>query len=247
MPQVSIVMPAFNAAEHISDAIDSVIEQSFTDWELLVADDGSTDDTRAIVQSYVLRDSRITLHRNDLGKGPASARNCAASHATGEYLAFLDADDLWTPPKLQLQIELMTALGLHFTYTGYDHIDTNGIFISRISVPSEINYSGLKKGNVIATATVMIRRSSFQDLVMPDFPRAQDFALWLKLLREVEVAHGLTGSLSKYRITPNTGNRRKLFALKHLYEIYTKQEGDNPFAALALILKMYLHRRTKYR
>jgi teichuronic acid biosynthesis glycosyltransferase TuaG len=243
---ISIIMPAFNAAEYIRETLDSILYQSFDDWELLVTDDGSTDHTVEIIQEYVSKDARVRLLRNECGKGAAAARNNSVNHAKGEYIAFLDSDDLWKPNKLEAQLAFMKERGTDFSYTGYNHMSVDGEFLKKIEVPESVDHKTLLTGNVIATATVMIRRAAFQDLEMPAFPRAQDFALWLKLLSQTDQAFGLQEPFSDYRVTPNTGNRRKIFALKYLYDIYTQQEKKSPIGAVFLILRMYLHRVAKY-
>ncbi len=246
MPKISIIMPAFNGEQYIADSIDSIRCQTFNDWELLITDDGSSDGTVKIIQDLAKGDDRICLLKNECGKGPAAARNNSVKHATGEYIAFLDADDLWKPNKLGKQLAFMKEKNADFSYTGYNHISVESDFLKRIGVPESVDHKTLLTGNVIATATAMIRRSAFEDLRMPDFPRAQDFALWLKLLSQTDRAYGLNEPLSDYRVTPNTGNRRKFFALKYLYDIYTQQEGKSPVCAAVLILQMYLHRVAKY-
>lgn len=246
MPEISIIMPAYNAEEYIAKSIASVCEQTYHNWELLITDDGSTDGTTSIIRHYQAIDDRIKLYVNAAGKGPASARNNSMSHASGQFIAFLDADDIWRSDKLAKQIAFMKAEKADFSFTAYNHINAEGVFQKKIEVPESVNYAALLLANVIATATVMIRRESFDDLSMPDFPRAQDYALWLKLLHQVEHAYGLNDSCTDYRVTPNTGNRRKIYALKYLYEIYTKQEGKSALAACNLIFRMLVHRIVKY-
>ena len=246
MPEISIIMPAYNAEEYIAKSIDSVCEQTFNNWELLITDDGSTDGTMSIIRSYQAMDERIKLYVNTAGKGPASARNNSMSHASGQFIAFLDADDIWRSDKLAKQITFMKAEEVDFSFTGYNHINTEGVFQKKIEAPESIDYAALLRANVIATATVMIRRERYNDLSMPDFPRAQDYALWLKLLHQVEHAYGLNESYTDYRVTPNTGNRRKIFALKYLYDIYTKQEDKSALAACNLIFRMLMHHIVKY-
>jgi teichuronic acid biosynthesis glycosyltransferase TuaG len=247
MAEISIIMPAYNASEFIEETIQSVLAQSFDDWELLITDDGSDDHTVGIIQQSFLKDSRVKLLKNECGKGPAAARNNSINRSTGDYIAFLDSDDLWKPTKLETHLLFMKNLGSDFSYTGYNHISACSEFIKKIEVPESIGHKSLLTGNVIATATVMLRRAAFSDLTIPDFPRAQDFALWLKLLRQVPEANGLQAVLSDYRITPNTGNRRKIYALKYLYDIYTQQEKKSPASACALIFRMYVHRLIKYK
>lgn len=246
MPEISIIMPAFNAEEYLAESIDSVCGQTFNNWELVITDDGSTDGTMNIIRNYQITDKRIKLYVNSAGKGPASARNNSMNHASGRLIAFLDADDTWHPDKLAKQIAFMEKHKFDFTFTGYNHINDESMFQKKIEIPDSADYATLLQTNVIATSTVIIRRERFSDLRMPDFPRAQDYALWLKLLHQVEQAHGLQEPYTDYRVTSNTGNRRKIFALMYLYKIYTQQEGKSAIAACKLIFSMLIHRIAKY-
>lgn len=247
MPEVSIITPVFNGEPYLEMTLESARNQTFSDWEMLLTDDGSTDNSPAIIERYAAEDSRFRLLRNSLGKGPASARNNSIREARGSYLAFLDSDDLWHPTKLAKQLEFMKARNSSFSYTAYEHVDADGEYLKDIAIPEEVSYEQLLKKNVIATATVMVHRERFTDLVMPDYPRAQDFALWLKLLREAGVAHGFQEKVAGYRVTPNTGNRKKVYALKYLFEIYTREEGLSPLRAFGLIVQMLIYRTAKYR
>lgn len=244
---VSIVMPTYNSSEFVVESILSIQAQTYANWELLITDDCSSDKTVNLIQNLASMDSRIKVFQLAENGGAGVARNYCIEKAAGRYIAFLDSDDLWAPDKLEKQLMFMAQLNRDFSFTAYNHIDIAGDFLKKIDVPASVDHKSLLTGNVIATATVMIRREAFQDLNMPDFPRAQDFALWLKLLREVTNAYGLQEPLSDYRVTPNTGNRRKFFALKYLYNIFTQQERKSPASACALIFRMYFHRLIKYR
>jgi teichuronic acid biosynthesis glycosyltransferase TuaG len=246
MPEISVIMPAYNAADFIEETIQSIICQSCKDWELVITDDGSEDRTVEIIEQCFLMDSRVRLLTNECGKGPAAARNNSINQSTGDYIAFLDSDDVWRPTKLEAHLVFMKRLKADFSYTAYNHISVDSALIKQINVPGVVDYKSLLTGNLIATSTVMIRRSAFRELVMPDFPRAQDFALWLTLLHQTDFGYGLNEALSDYRITPNTGKRRKIFALKYLYDIYTRQERKSPMGACVLIFRMLIHRVFKY-
>ena len=243
---VSIVMPTYNSSEFVVESIFSIQAQTYTNWELLITDDCSSDKTVKLIQNLASMDSRIKVFQLTENGGAGVARNHSLEKAAGRYIAFLDSDDLWAPEKLEKQLMFMAQLNADFSFTAYNHIDIAGDFLKKIEVPASVDHRSLLIGNVIATSTVIIRREAFQDLNMPNFPRAQDFALWLKLLREVAKAYGLKESLSDYRVTPNTGNRRKFFALKYLYNIFTKQEKKSPIGSGILIFRMYLHRVAKY-
>ena len=243
---VSIIMPTYNSALFVVESIKSIQDQTYSNWELLITDDFSSDHTVELIKRVVTEDSRIKLFQLDRNGGAGAARNYSIEQASGQYIAFCDSDDLWKSNKLETQLAFMKECNADFSFTGYNHINVRGEFLKRINVPKLANHKSLMTANVIATATVMIRRDAFSDLSMPDFPRAQDYALWLKLLRQTERAYGLNEPLSDYRVTPNTGNRRKIFALKYLYDIYTQQEQKSSLGAIIAILRMYIHRSLKY-
>ena len=131
------------------------------------------------------------------------------SHASGLFIAFLDADDTWNSDKLSIQIAFMKARKVDFSFTAYNHINTEGVFQKNIEIPNSVDYAALLRANIIATSTVIIRRARFNEMSMPDFPRAQDYALWLKLLHQVDHAYGLNEFFTNYRVTPNTGTVEK--------------------------------------
>jgi teichuronic acid biosynthesis glycosyltransferase TuaG len=166
MPEISVIMPAYNAADFIEETIQSIICQSCKDWELVITDDGSEDRTVEIIEQCFLMDSRVRLLTNECGKGPAAARNNSINQSTGDYIAFLDSDDVWRPTKLEAHLVFMKRLKADFSYTAYNHISVDSALIKQINVPGVVDYKSLLTGNLIATSTVMIRRSAFRELVI---------------------------------------------------------------------------------
>ncbi len=183
-PVVSIVMPAYNAAATIAESIDSVLAQSFGDWELLIVDDGSTDNTAEIVKYYI-SDARVKLLSTAGARsGPAKARNVALNVACGEFIAFLDSDDLWLPKKLDRQLQFMREENCVFSFTAYQKIDPQGrIGRHVIQVPSEVSYYDLLKTNHVGCLTAMYSRRHFGLMAMPEMGRREDYRLWLNFLR----------------------------------------------------------------
>lgn len=221
---VSIVMPAYNSSRFIASSIDSVLAQTYENWELLIVDDLSTDSTREIARAYSSQDCRIRLIELRVNGGPARARNAAISAAKGRYLAFLDSDDLWLREKLALQIEFMRRGRFPFTFTSYSRISESGqVLGSYIPIKSEYAYADLLKDTGIACLTVILDRTQCDPIVMPE-TRHEDYALWLALLKRGLLAHGLQVDLARYRVVNNSLSNRKTRSATWVWQIYRRQE-----------------------
>src|SRR6185369_15345215 len=210
-PSVSIITPAYNAALLIPQTIESAQSQTFRDWEMLIVDDCSTDDTCAVVERYAVSDPRIHLLRQPENGGTARARNAALKAASGRYIAFLDSDDKWLPEKLEHQLAFMAENGAAFSYTQYRRFsEESGYLGGVISVPRSFSYHQLLKNTGIACLTVMIDTKITGPLEMP-LVRYEDSALWLKLLKRGIVAQGLMEDLARYRVSKASysGNKFK--------------------------------------
>lgn len=223
-PTVSIITPAFNAAHLISQTIESAQSQTFTDWEMLIVDDCSTDDTCNVVNSYAVSDSRIKLIRQSNNCGPAMARNIGLKAASGRYVAFLDSDDLWLPEKLKHQLAFMTEKNAAISYTLYRRFSEKSDQASNvITLPSSFNYNQLLKQTGIACLTVIIDTNIIGQIEMP-LVRHEDYALWLKLLKRGYVAHGLMEDLALYRIVKTSVSGNKLKSITWVWRIYRDVE-----------------------
>ena len=222
---VSIVMPAYNCDEFISDAISSVQAQTYTDWELIIVDDASIDMTAEICQKFAATDVRILYIRQDHNMGVSEARNRAIRSAQGRYLAFLDSDDLWLPHKLERQIRFMQSNGSAFTYTEYrqfyeDPAIPGKLICSRDSV----DYHELLKGNDIGCLTVMIDRKVFPHIEMPHV-RHEDYVTWLNLLRgSGGCAYALHEDLARYRKSHNALTASKYRSFLWTWQVYRRAQ-----------------------
>ncbi len=220
---VSIVMPAYKAAAYIEDAIRSVQQQDCTDWELLVVDDGSPDDTAGKVGKLADHDRRIKLIRQ-ANAGPAMARQRAIVEARGRYIAFLDSDDYWLPEKLSRQLALMRSTGAGLTYTGFRRITHDGALVGElIAVPKSLDYRELLRNTAIATSSAVVDRS----LTGPfEMRRAyyDDFVLWLELLKRGIKARGLNEDLLRYRVVSKSVSRNKLKSAREVWRTYREIE-----------------------
>jgi teichuronic acid biosynthesis glycosyltransferase TuaG len=215
MALVSIIMPSFNSEKFIGSAIDSVIAQTYANWELLICDDGSVDNSRSVINSYVELDSRIKLISNYYSKGAPGARNSSLDSALGRYIAFLDSDDLWYPDKLEQQIDFMEKFQIAFCYSYNDVMDENASFLGSYMAPSKVNSQKMKLSNFIPCATAVYDSKILGKVYQPEIIKRNDFALWLKILNGgvVATAHCLPISTAKYRANSYGLSSNKLDAL----------------------------------
>lgn len=221
---VSIITPAFNAERTICQAIQSVQAQSFLNWEMLVVDDGSSDDTAAIVEQFMASDSRIRLQRQLENSGPARARNAALQVARGRYIAFLDSDDVWLPEKLERQLAFMTANEVAMSFTLYRRFDAeNGEVGPLVVSPAIFTYSMLLKHTGIACLTVMLDRELTGPVEFPDV-RHEDYAFWLQLLKKGIIAYGVMEDQARYRVAATSISGNKLQSAAWVWNIYRDVE-----------------------
>lgn len=214
---VSIITPAYNAAEYISETIESVLEQTYPNWEMLIINDCSKDNTAEIVQSYAIKDNRIKLINLNKNGGVAAARNTAIQNARGRYIAFLDSDDLWKKEKLKKQLGFMQQNGYLFTFTAYKHFKNDKENAQNmVEIPKKLNYKQALKGNQIGCLTVMLDRNQIQNVEFSK-QKHEDYILWLNILRSGIIAYGLNDSLALYRI----GNSKSISNNKLKSAIWT--------------------------
>ncbi|NRA81646.1 MAG: glycosyltransferase family 2 protein [Pseudoalteromonas sp.] len=228
---VSIIMPAYNVGNFICESIESVINQSYDCWELLIVDDCSTDKTVLEVKSYQ-NDNRIKLFENKKNLGGAGCRNVAISNAKGRYIAFLDSDDLWEPKKLENQIRFMQKGNIGFSFSGYSLINEAGQFQGQLKAPTKVSFYKLLKHNYIGCLTVIYDTQPYGKIYMPLVRKRQDFALWLELLKRFDYAYGLQEYLGSYRIRLGSLSRNKLDAFKYYWRVLRDVGKCNHFSAL---------------
>jgi teichuronic acid biosynthesis glycosyltransferase TuaG len=223
--RVSIVMPAYNAARFIEEAIRSVQAQTESNWELLVVDDGSSDGTPVIVERLAASDPRIRLLRTERRQGPGPARNAAMDAATGRWLGFLDSDDRWRADKLERQLRFMRETGSAFCVSSYRMIDAEGLPLGReIRIPERIRYRDLLKNTIIAPTMTLLERARIGALRMPALPQHEDLAFWYSILRTGEVARGLPEVLADYRVLSGSASRDKLRSAGRMWNVYRRVE-----------------------
>jgi teichuronic acid biosynthesis glycosyltransferase TuaG len=228
---VTIVMPTYNSQSYIKDSIGSVIAQTYPHWILQIVDDASTDNTVEILRQFEEADSRIFVTVNTINSGAAVTRNIALSQATGRYVAFLDSDDLWHRRKLEKQIRFMRQGNLPFTFTPYSLIDQHGRSIAKLvdmNCKSPVNYRDmLAKRATMGCSSVIIDRKAISNIKMPLLRTGQDYALWLKILKQNRQATCFREELTNYRIVPGSISRNKFQKSMRQWQIYRSVEELN--------------------
>lgn len=218
-------MPAYKTEKYIGQTIESVIAQTYPNWELLITDDCSPDNLKKVILSYADKDPRIKYFLAPQNGGPANARNNSLKHAQGQFIAFLDSDDIWLPKKLEKQIRFMQKNNFAFCYTAYQRIKENGTPYCFINyVPPEISYRDLLKNTSIATLTVILDRSKVGKIQMTHGWGYDDYILWLEILKSGINAHGLNECLARYRVMESSVSSNKKRALKWVWNIYYRQQ-----------------------
>ena len=237
---VSVIMPAFNSEVHIKTAIESVIGQTYDQWELLICDDGSTDATRTIISEYQRSDTRVKIVKNVRGKGAPAARNCALDAASGRYIAFLDSDDFWYPEKLEVQIEHMSDTGHVFTFSHHDVVNERGDYLRRVFSPRRVNLRWMRYLNFIPCVTVIYDAAALGKVFQPNIKKRNDYALWLIILGKTSEAHCVDATLGVYRANNYglaSGGPGEL--LRYYYKCVSKYGGLTGVSAF-LVMPVYL-------
>ena len=229
MPLVSIVVPVFNAEKYLAKTIKSVLGQTYQNWELILVNDQSKDASTEAAKPF-LKDKRI--HWVDLAKnsGAAKARNKGIDLANGDFIAFLDADDLWMKSKLADQLKFMLDKDCAFSFTSYEFADAEGHPNGKKAiVPASLTYKQALKNTTIFTSTVMLSltKLSKKDIKMPSVP-SEDTATWWQILKKIPCAYGLPKVLSYYRRSGGTLSSNKLEAIRRIWNLYRKVENLNP-------------------
>ena len=213
---VSVILPVYNSERSIEVAVSSVLNQTFTNVELIVVNDASTDRTREICESLAAKDSRIVLVSNEKNIGTLETRHKGISMAMGEWIAFIDADDLWQPDKLEKQVALQKSTGCDLVYTASAFIDDDGKLYDWIMhVPTEVEYKKLLRQNVIPNSSVFMRKKDFVKYSPPEereHDMHEDFACWLCMLRAGLTARGIDEPLLTYRISKKSSTSNKMKA-----------------------------------
>lgn len=236
---VSIITPIYNSEAYISETITSVINQSYKNWELILIDDGSSDSTLMIIQPFLDKYPQITLIKNYKNQGAAMSRNKGIEAAQGDYMAFLDADDLWKPNKLEVQIQFMKRNRCAVSFSSYECIAEGGLPLhKRVVALKTLSYNKLLKSNYIGNLTGVYHAKTLGKITSPNLRKRQDWLLWLAAIKQSgKPALGISEVLASYRVRKNGISSNKLELIKHNYWVYQKGLG---FSSLKSCLYMLI-------
>ena len=221
---VSIVVPVYNCEKYIAETVKSILTQTYQDFEVIFVDDESTDSSRQILEKF--GDSRIIVTGVDEESGAYAARNKGVAMAKGDYIAFLDSDDIWHKDKLAKTVAHLEKNKAAFVFTGYEFADENAVGTGRVvKVPEKLTYDKALSRTVIFTSTVMFDMSKLTkaDIKMPNV-KSEDTATWWQILRKGIVAYGLNENLVLYRRSGNTLSSNKVEAVRRIWNLYRKVE-----------------------
>ena len=247
-PLVSIVMPAYNCESYIELAIRSVIEQTYKNWELFVIDDGSTDATSSIVKKLSKEDHRVKLINNPSNMGVAKTRNKGFELSSGEYVALLDADDVWRSTKLEKQLELAEKTGADIIYCSYGIIDEKGnSACSDFIVPETTSYRDMLVKSVISCSTALLSKNVYEKYTFRTDYYHEDLLLWLELLRDEKKALGVLDVLADYRVMKGSRSFNKVKSAINRWKIYRKCMKEPFFRSVCLIVSYSTLGLKKYR
>ena len=232
-PLVSILIPTFNSAQFIAETIASVQQQTYENWEIIVVDDVSTDGTVALISKIRETDVRIQLQVLERNSGTGVARNTALAKAKGKYIAFLDADDLWKPEKLEKQILFMQTNDLPFTFSFYDCIDEQGNSLNRrVEAPRNLSYRQLFFCNYVGNLTGVYDVEFFGKISISNIRKRQDWMHWLTILKKIKRAKPVPESLAFYRIRDNSLSTSKTALIRYNFAVYRQFHGYNLVVSL---------------
>lgn len=229
---VSVIIPVYNVEHVIGQTINSVLQQTYRNLEVLLIDDCSPDNSADIIKGMMATDDRIKYFKLDENSGAAVARNMAIRESRGRYIAFLDSDDMWESYKLEKEMALMKEKDCGFVYSAIKMIDKDGNVTKESTyVPTRLSYKTILTRTYIATSSVLLDMEKVGEFQMPLRRSGQDYATWLMLLRRVGYAYGIQEPLVRYRNSPGSLSSNKIASLKKVYSVQTKFEGINPVSA----------------
>ena len=238
---VSIITPSYNSSKFIEECVNSVISQTYLEWEMIIVDDCSTDNSRNLITKFAKEDDRIKPIFLEENVGAAEARNIAIKKSQGKYIAFLDSDDLWKNNKLETQLSFVNERNITFSFTSYQPISENGMDkYPVIKVPYQIDYHSYLKNTIIGCLTVVIDRDKTGNFEMPNIRSSHDMALWLLIMKRGFSAYGLNKNLAYYRIVSTSNTSKKWKAAKEVWDVYRKVEQLNiVYSAICFVGYVY--------
>lgn len=238
---ISIITPTYNSTKYISETINSIINQTYSNWELLITDDCSTDDTWSIIQAYSNKDKRIEVFKLKKNSGSGIARNNSIEKASGRYIAFCDSDDIWKSNKLEKQIAFMKKNNCGLTFSSYDIIDEAGKPKGKVVAKPMVTFEIMKRNNYIGCLTAIYDSKKIGKVYMPEIRKRQDWALWLSILKKTDKALSIIEPLAIYRVRNNSLSNNKIEMLKHNYNIYNQYLNLNKIISFFYMIRFLFY------
>ena len=217
---VSVITPSYNCSKYIGKTIDAIMAQTYKNWELLITDDCSYDNSQDVIMQYVENDSRIKLFVLPQNSGAGAARNNSIKEAKGRYIAFCDSDDIWLPDKLEKQIGFMKEKDAVFVFGSYYECDEDMNRKGIVRVPEVLSFEEEKHVNQVGTVTVIYDTEKIGKQYMPLIRKSQDWALWLKVMKISKVGYGYQEPCADYRMRPNSNSSNKKKMIKFHAAVY---------------------------
>lgn len=239
-PLVSVIMPTYNSARFVAESIRSIQAQTLADWELLITDDCSTDNTVEIVEMFVRNDSRIKLFRLEKNSGGGVTRNKSISEAQGRYIALCDSDDRWMPDKLAKQIAFMEEKQCALSYSSYMTCDENGKTTGIVVCRNQETSDTIKRDNKIGCLTAIYDTEKIGKIYMPEIRKRQDWGLMIRVLQKCGIAYGMKEPLAIYRIMANSVSANKKSLIKYNVNLYREVLGWSKFRAMAYFFIVFV-------
>jgi glycosyltransferase involved in cell wall biosynthesis len=221
---ISVITPVYNGQRYLTDAIESVLAQTYPHWEMWIINDASSDESLKVANCFGNKDKRINIINSTSQVGAAKARNLGISASNGRFISFLDADDCWLPNKLERQVNFMLDNNYAFTYTGYETMDSEGKTIAVNMASPQISRKSLLTKKRIGCLTAMYDTACLGKVEMPLIGKRQDLGLWLKLLNKTELAYGINDRLAQYRSHKDSMSANKLSAAIFTWRLYRRHE-----------------------
>jgi len=246
---VSIITPVYNCDEFLEECIQSVLNQTFHDWELILIDDFSSDSSKGIINKYVALDSRIKAYYFNENVGAGTARNKGIEISKGRFIAFLDSDDYWQKDKLNLQIDFMLQNNVEFSYTRFFELDKKDKVSKIILPPKSVNYFSLLFNNYIKTLTAIYDTEKIGKIYMPNYRKRQDWGLWFNILKMTNKAHCFPESLAYYRTSNTSLSKNKFLLVKenfNFYRYFLKKNVIVSTLMMLIFLLVHLSFKTLY-
>ena len=246
-PLVTVVTPCYNAAALIGQTIDSVLAQSYSNWEMVIVDDCSTDSSLDIIEGYTRKDARIKYFKTDRAYGsPTIPRNIGIDNAHGEIIAFLDADDIWLPNKLREQVQFLHDNNYDFVYSNYEKIDTIGKRSHRqVMMPARSGFWDVLETCTIPCLTVLLTKDIIGNTRFQSIPK-EDFVFWLEILKKNVYAYNTGKVHALYREQQNSRSSNKFAMIRNQWYILRNVEGVKPVVATYFMMKYLLYGFLKY-